>query len=142
MGRNATYKEIQLPQLRTFCLVATRANFTAVARMERLDYDNDIPAYSLHAKRQAVGARVRIREGLSAQVNVLHLTDRDPAQFHPFAIVLAAIRAGLGADLAGRVGHESEAKHAAGFNPAEGLGDLLHLRLRSWLQPGRRQVRP
>lgn len=32
MRRTAYYKEIQLPQLRTFCLVATRANFTTAAR--------------------------------------------------------------------------------------------------------------
>ena len=64
------------------------------------------------------------------------------SQFHPFAIVLAAVCAGFGADLACRVGHEFEAEHASRVNSAEGLGDLFHLGLRSWLQPGRRQVRP
>lgn len=44
---------------------------TAVARVEQLDY-NTTPERSLHAKRQTLGARVRVGEGLSAQVNLLH----------------------------------------------------------------------
>lgn len=32
MGRNDRYKEIQLPQLRSFCVAATEGNFTAAAR--------------------------------------------------------------------------------------------------------------
>ena len=44
---------------------------TAVARVEQLDYDTT-PEHALHAKRQTLGARVRVRNGLSAQVNLLH----------------------------------------------------------------------
>jgi len=46
---------------------------TAVARIERLDYDTN-PPFDLHKRRQTLGARIRVREGLSAQVNVLHQT--------------------------------------------------------------------
>jgi len=46
---------------------------TAVARVERTDYDVPArPSRDLHATRQTLGARIRIIEGLSAQVNVLH----------------------------------------------------------------------
>jgi hypothetical protein len=47
---------------------------TAVARLERLRYDPSNPAFSLHAGRQMVGARVRFFEALSAQLNVVHQT--------------------------------------------------------------------
>jgi hypothetical protein len=46
---------------------------TAVARIEQLDYDTR-PPFDLHRRRQTLGARIRIREGLSAEVNVLHQT--------------------------------------------------------------------
>ena len=46
---------------------------TAVARVERVDYDTS-PPFDLHKRRQMLGARVRIRQGLSTQVNVLHQT--------------------------------------------------------------------
>jgi hypothetical protein len=46
---------------------------TAVARIERLDYDTS-PPFDLHKRRQTLGARIRIGEGLSTQVNVLHQT--------------------------------------------------------------------
>jgi hypothetical protein len=46
---------------------------TAVARIEKLDY-NTSPQYSVHSKRQTVGARVRVVDGLSTQVNLLHHT--------------------------------------------------------------------
>jgi hypothetical protein len=46
---------------------------TAVARIERLDYDT-APAYSLHMQRQTVGARIRMFDALSAQLNVIHQT--------------------------------------------------------------------
>jgi hypothetical protein len=46
---------------------------TAVARIERLDYDTS-PPFDLHKRRQTLGARIRIRAGLSAQVNFLHQT--------------------------------------------------------------------
>lgn len=59
--------------------------FTAVARVEQLDYTDVTPAYSLYAKRQAVGTRVRLLEGLSVQVNVLHIPDREP-EYRPFAM--------------------------------------------------------
>jgi hypothetical protein len=44
---------------------------TAVARVEQLDYDTTT-GLALHTKRQTIGARIRLFEGLSAQVNVLH----------------------------------------------------------------------
>jgi hypothetical protein len=47
---------------------------TAVARVERLDYDTPFVAFVLFARRQTIGARIRIIEGLSAQVNMLHQT--------------------------------------------------------------------
>ncbi len=43
---------------------------TAVGRVEQLDYDTT-PDRALHAKRQTLGARVRVRDRLSAQVNLL-----------------------------------------------------------------------
>ena len=46
---------------------------TAVARIERLDYDTVSP-FDLHRRRQTLGARIRIHEGLSAEVNLLHQT--------------------------------------------------------------------
>jgi hypothetical protein len=44
---------------------------TAVGRVERLDYEVRHP-FDLHTRRETIGARVRVVEGLSAQVNVLH----------------------------------------------------------------------
>jgi hypothetical protein len=46
---------------------------TAVARLERLDYEARAP-FTLRAQRQTIGARVRLYEGLSVQVNALHET--------------------------------------------------------------------
>jgi hypothetical protein len=43
---------------------------TAVARIEQLDYDAG--AFSRFCKRQTIGARIRVLDGLSAQVNLLH----------------------------------------------------------------------
>jgi len=47
---------------------------TAVARVEKLDYPTPSGAFAVHSKRQTVGARVRILEGLFASVNVFHHT--------------------------------------------------------------------
>jgi hypothetical protein len=44
---------------------------TAVARVEKLDYDTT-PDRALHSQRQTLGARVRVIEGLAAQVNLMH----------------------------------------------------------------------
>jgi hypothetical protein len=57
---------------------------TAVARIERLDYDTR-PPFDLHLRRQTLGARIRIREGLSAQVNVLHQTGQSD-EYGPSAV--------------------------------------------------------
>lgn len=57
---------------------------TAVARIERLDYDTR-PPFDLHLQRQTLGARIRIREGLSAQVNFLHQTGGSDA-YGPAAV--------------------------------------------------------
>jgi hypothetical protein len=46
---------------------------TAVVRFEQLDCDN-CPVLALHAKRQTIGARVRLPRGLTAQVGYLHHT--------------------------------------------------------------------
>jgi hypothetical protein len=58
---------------------------TAVARIERLDYDTR-PPFDLHRQRQTLGARIRIREGLSAQVNLLHETGQSDVYYGPSAI--------------------------------------------------------
>lgn len=47
---------------------------TAVARVEKLDYPHPVSTRAVHSKRQTIGARIRIFEGLSAQVNALHHT--------------------------------------------------------------------
>jgi hypothetical protein len=60
---------------------------TAVARIERLDYDT-IPPFDLHKRRETVGARIRIREGLSGQVNVLHQTGQSDI-YRPVALDVA-----------------------------------------------------
>ena len=44
---------------------------TAVARIERVDYDTS-PPFDLHKRRQTLGARIRVGQGFSTQVNVLH----------------------------------------------------------------------
>jgi hypothetical protein len=59
---------------------------TAVARIEQLDYDTS-PPFALHRRRQTVGARVRIRDGLSADVNILHQTGQSD-EYGPAAIDL------------------------------------------------------
>jgi hypothetical protein len=46
---------------------------TAVARIEQLDYDTN-PPFALHVRRQTAGARIRLFDGLSAQLNVVHQT--------------------------------------------------------------------
>jgi hypothetical protein len=46
---------------------------TAVARVEQLDYETT-PEHELHSKRQTVGARVRVLDNLSAQINLMHHT--------------------------------------------------------------------
>lgn len=44
---------------------------TAVARVERLDYDT-IPQFELHSKRQSVGGRIRLLRDFCAQISVVH----------------------------------------------------------------------
>ena len=46
---------------------------TAVARIEKLDYDT-MPQHALHAARQTMGARIRLSGGFTGQVNLLHHT--------------------------------------------------------------------
>ena len=57
---------------------------TAVARIERLDYDTIAP-FDLHRRRQTLGARVRIRDGLSAEVGLMHQTGQS-IEYHPVAV--------------------------------------------------------
>jgi hypothetical protein len=47
---------------------------TLVGRVERSDYDTPYVIFAMHATRQTVGAKIRIVNGLVAQVNVLHQT--------------------------------------------------------------------
>ena len=47
---------------------------TAVARIERLDYDGEVVEFDEAARRQTIGARIRLRDTLSLNVNVLHHT--------------------------------------------------------------------
>ena len=53
---------------------------TAVARFEQIDYDT-VPRFALHAKRQTVGARVRIARGLTAQAGLLHQSGYDEDEY-------------------------------------------------------------
>jgi hypothetical protein len=57
---------------------------TAVGRLERLDYEVRQP-FDLHTRRQTIGARVRIVDGLSVQVNLLHQTGQ-PAGYTQQAV--------------------------------------------------------
>jgi hypothetical protein len=57
---------------------------TAVARIEQLDYDTS-PPFDLHRRRQTLGARVRIRDGLSTEVNLMHQTGQS-IEYGPVAI--------------------------------------------------------
>ena len=47
---------------------------TAVARIERLDYETSFEEFERYMRRQTVGARVRIAQPLSISVNVIHQT--------------------------------------------------------------------
>jgi hypothetical protein len=57
---------------------------TAVGRIERLEYDVR-PPFDLHTHRETIGARVRILEGLSAQLNMLHQIGQ-PTAYKPQAV--------------------------------------------------------
>jgi hypothetical protein len=59
---------------------------TAVARVEQLDYDTPFVAFALHTKRQTLGARVRLRDALSLQVNLLHQTGQLNSEYGPVAL--------------------------------------------------------
>ena len=61
---------------------------TAVARIEQLDYDTPVTAFQLHARRQTIGARVRLFDGLSVQANLMHHTGR-LAAYHDGALDLS-----------------------------------------------------
>lgn len=62
---------------------------TAVARVERLDYDTVSKRFALHTRRQTVGTRIRILEGLSVQVNLLHTSGQLAAEeYRPTAVDL------------------------------------------------------
>jgi len=50
---------------------------TAVARVERLDYETPFEAFDRYMRRQTIGARVRITTPLSVSVNVFHQTGVD-----------------------------------------------------------------
>jgi hypothetical protein len=73
---------------------------TAVGRVERLDYDT-APRFALHTRRQTIGARIRLLEGVSAQVNLHHTTGQLAADEHrPVALDLGvtySIRRAYGA---------------------------------------------
>ena len=61
---------------------------TAVARIEQLDYDTPATAFEMHARRQTIGARVRLFDGLSVQTNLMHHTGR-LAAYHEGALDLS-----------------------------------------------------
>jgi hypothetical protein len=48
---------------------------TAVLRVEQLGYDTNNPQFAIHAKRQTVGARMRLPRGMTAQIGFLHQQD-------------------------------------------------------------------
>jgi hypothetical protein len=58
---------------------------TAVARVEKLDYEDAEEKQDESLHRQTVGARVRLTNALSLNVNVLHLTGADHA-YRPTAL--------------------------------------------------------
>lgn len=62
---------------------------TAVARVEQLDYDTPVSAFVLHTRRQTIGARVRVFDALSAQINVLHQTGQLDAAYGSRALDVA-----------------------------------------------------
>jgi len=62
---------------------------TAVARVEQLDYDTPVSVFVLHTRRQTFGARVRLLDTLSAQVNLLHQTGQLDATYGPRALDVA-----------------------------------------------------
>jgi hypothetical protein len=68
-------------------VLAAMGPLTAVVRLEQLDYDTR-PPFDLHARRQTVGARILIRGGLSAQVNLLHQTGQSD-EYGPSAVDIA-----------------------------------------------------
>jgi hypothetical protein len=59
---------------------------TAVARVEQLDYDTPDGAFALHSRRQTVGARVRVRETVALQMDVLHQTGELNHEHGPMAL--------------------------------------------------------
>jgi hypothetical protein len=61
---------------------------TAVARVEQLDY-NTIPEFAMHAHRQTVGARIRIVDGLSIDVNLLH-NPNHAEEYRPTSVDIGA----------------------------------------------------
>ncbi len=65
MNRTDRYKEIQLPQLRSFCVVATEGNFTAAARRLGLSTPTvwqQVRALETHLKTTLIRRRGRVVE--------------------------------------------------------------------------------
>jgi len=58
---------------------------TAVARVEQLDYDTPDGAFALHSRRQTVGARVRLRESVALQMDLLHQSGQLNREYGPMA---------------------------------------------------------
>lgn len=73
---------------------------TALARVERLDYDTANTRFALHTQRVATGARVRVWRGLSLAVNAVHQTGQQTQRAR------TAIEAGV--TLAMRKDHEPQ----------------------------------
>ena len=51
---------------------------TAVARVERLDYDTPVTEFIMRGNRETIGAKVRLPRGFTAQVNLLHQSGSIP----------------------------------------------------------------
>ena len=68
--------------------LAANGGLVPVWRDCLLDGETPVSAFALHARRQTIGARVRLLGGLSVQANVLHHTGR-LAAYHAGAFDLS-----------------------------------------------------
>src|SRR5262245_32393070 len=66
MGQSQRYKELQLPQLRSFCLAATEGSFTAAAKA--LGLSNSTVWQQVRALERQLRARLLRRRGRAVEV--------------------------------------------------------------------------
>jgi hypothetical protein len=62
---------------------------TALARVERLDYDTPVAEFVLHTQRETVGARLRVLDTLSVNANLLHTSGSLHPERAPMAVDVA-----------------------------------------------------